>query len=120
MGEHISSWPSAASAPDPLQSDGGDGPVQRFARTLLVLVLLSVWRLPGAHHAQASPPPLRIGAVFPLIGQMAPLARQEYRGVRIARDLINKTGGVGGRRIVLVTRELDQPGQAASVMRALH
>src|SRR3954464_15704714 len=46
----------------------------------------------------ASPGPVRIGAVFPLQGSLAPLAREEYRGVQIARDLANARGGVNGRQ----------------------
>lgn len=94
--------------------------MHRIARALLVIMLLFLCRLPGAQATQASAPPLRIGAVFPLTGQMAPLARQEYRGVQIAADLVNGAGGIGGRRIVLDTRELDQPGQAGAVMQKLH
>jgi len=63
---------------------------------------------------------IRIGAVFPLSGSMSPLARQEYRGIRIAQELVNAAGGIHGRAIVLDTRELDTPAQARSVMRSLH
>jgi branched-chain amino acid transport system substrate-binding protein len=93
--------------------------VQRLARACFVGALIALWLLPAVPPVHASPATLRIGAVFPLSGQMAPLARQEYRGVQIAADLINAAGGIAGRRIVLVTRELDQPGQANAVMQAL-
>jgi ABC-type branched-subunit amino acid transport system substrate-binding protein len=50
--------------------------------------------------------PLRIGAVFPMGGSQAPLARQELAGVQIAARLVNQQGGVNGRPIQLVTRDL--------------
>lgn len=76
----------------------------------------------GAHAAPSTQKPsasIRIGAVFPLHDSMGPLARDENRGVQIARELVNAAGGVDGRRIVLDTRELDWPGQATAVMRSL-
>ena len=55
---------------------------------------------------------IKVGAVFPLSGPQAPLARQEYLGVEIARDFVNADGGARGRRIELVTRDITSPSQA--------
>jgi branched-chain amino acid transport system substrate-binding protein len=49
---------------------------------------------------------VKVGAVFPLSGPQAPLAKQEYAGVQIARDLVNADGGVDGAPIELITRDL--------------
>src|SRR3981189_2189204 len=49
---------------------------------------------------------IKVGAVFPLSGPQAPLAKQEYAGVQIARDLVNADGGVAGAPIELITRDL--------------
>lgn len=49
---------------------------------------------------------IRIGALFPLSGPQAPLARQEFAGIDIARQFVNADGGVAGRPIELVTRDL--------------
>jgi branched-chain amino acid transport system substrate-binding protein len=49
---------------------------------------------------------ITVGALFPLSGPQAPLAAQEYAGVAIARDLVNQDGGVHGKPISLVTRNL--------------
>lgn len=49
---------------------------------------------------------VKVGAIFPLSGPQAPLAKQEYAGVQIARDLVNADGGVDGAPIELVTRDL--------------
>jgi branched-chain amino acid transport system substrate-binding protein len=51
---------------------------------------------------------------------LGPLAREEYRGVQIARSLVNAAGGVHGQQIELVTRELQEPTAAQSVMDGLH
>ena len=63
--------------------------------------------------------PIRIGAVFPLDGDAADLAGQELRGVRIAADMINADGGVGGREVALDVRALDSADDAPVVMSAL-
>jgi branched-chain amino acid transport system substrate-binding protein len=73
----------------------------------------------GATGAPASPPTIRIGAVFPISGSAASLAGQELRGVQIAADLLNATGGVAGRRIELDVRELESADQAPAVMASL-
>ncbi len=55
---------------------------------------------------------VKVGAVFPLSGPQAPLAKQEYAGVQIARDLVNADGGVDGAPIELVTRDLTSQSDA--------
>jgi branched-chain amino acid transport system substrate-binding protein len=57
---------------------------------------------------------IKVGAVFPLSGSQAPLAKQEYAGVQIARDLVNADGGVDGAPIELVTRDLTSESDAAA------
>jgi branched-chain amino acid transport system substrate-binding protein len=73
----------------------------------------------GATSAPASSLPIRIGAVFPISGSAASLAGQELRGVQIAADLVNATGGVAGRRIELDVRDLESADQAPAVMASL-
>src|SRR5260370_8850169 len=53
------------------------------------------------------------GALFPLTGPQAPLAKQEYAGVQIARDFANADGGVAGAPIALITKELTSQSDAA-------
>src|ERR1700736_1174185 len=52
------------------------------------------------------PASVKVGAVFPLSGPQAPLAKQQYAGVQIARDLVNADGGIDGAPIELITRDL--------------
>ena len=92
------------------------------ARRLILAILMICVSLvlgPRGSTSHAAPNPIHIGAVFPLRGSIGQLAGEEYRGVEIARDLVNADGGVAGRTIVLDTRELDTPSDAPSVMRSL-
>ena len=57
---------------------------------------------------------VKIGALFPLSGPQAPLAKQEYAGVQIARDLVNADGGVDGAPIELITRDLVSESEATA------
>jgi len=57
---------------------------------------------------------IKVGAIFPLSGPQAPLAKQEYAGVQIARDLVNADGGVEGAPIELITRDLTSESDATA------
>jgi branched-chain amino acid transport system substrate-binding protein len=57
---------------------------------------------------------VKVGAVFPLSGPQAPLAKQEYAGVQIARDLVNADGGVDGAPVELITRDLVAESDASA------
>jgi branched-chain amino acid transport system substrate-binding protein len=57
---------------------------------------------------------IKVGALFPLTGAQAPLAKQEYAGVQIARDLANADGGVDGVPITLIAQDLTSEAGAAS------
>lgn len=68
----------------------------------------------------ASPPsPVVVGALYPLSGPMSPLAREEYQGVLVARDLVNQDGGVGGHPLQVVTREVESADQMPAAARDL-
>ena len=72
--------------------------------------------LVGCGLASPSGDVIRIGAVFPLSSNAAALAGPELAGVRIAADLVNADGGVGGRRIELEVRDLRARADADAVM----
>src|SRR5256714_2552824 len=57
---------------------------------------------------------IKVGALFPLTAAQAPLAKQEYAGVQIAREFVNADGGVDGAPITLITRDLTSDADAAS------
>src|SRR3989441_12239642 len=62
---------------------------------------------------------LKVGALFPLTGTQAPLAKQEYAGVQIAKDLVNADGGVDGVPIALLTKDLTAESDAAGRVQEL-
>ena len=55
-----------------------------------------------------------MGTVFPLTGPQAPLAKQEYAGVQIARDFVNADGGVNGVPVSLITKDITETSKAAA------
>jgi branched-chain amino acid transport system substrate-binding protein len=88
-------------------------------RRLLVSVLLPVALLAAVAAPTSASRVIRIGALFPLTGPQSTLARQEYQGVEIARDMFNMDGGVAGVPVQLDSRELDDPSTAVSAVRSL-
>src|ERR1700736_113613 len=62
---------------------------------------------------------IKVGALFPLSGAQAPLAKQEYAGVQIARDLANADGAVDGAPISLITRDMTSEADATARVRDL-
>ncbi len=63
---------------------------------------------------------VKVGALFPLSGPQAPLAKQEYAGVQIARDFVNADGGVAGAPVTLITKELTSEADAADRVQELN
>jgi branched-chain amino acid transport system substrate-binding protein len=89
-------------------------------RRLIVVVVAAslvagIIGLRAWHAADA----IRIGAVFPLDGNAASLARQQELGVQIARDLVNADGGIDGRPVELEVRDLERGQDATAVMASL-
>src|SRR5918993_11738 len=65
----------------------------RHLRPLLVLLVL----LLVASCTSDPPEPVRVGAIYPLSGTQGMGGIDEYHGVRVAAELVNAEGGVGGR-----------------------
>lgn len=86
-------------------------------RALICVAIVAGVALTGTAPGRAAGT-IRVGAAFPLMS-MGGLARQEYTGVEIAADLVNRDGGVAGNRIVLVARPLNETAEAGPVMRSL-
>jgi branched-chain amino acid transport system substrate-binding protein len=79
---------------------------------LLALVVLAI-----ANPARAAD--MKIGALFPLSGGMALLGDECFRGVQLAVDERNATGGINGQKIVLVKADAVDASQAVSEARRL-
>ena len=94
----------------------------RLVRRLQVIALVALILSAGCGPSSASSGPIKVGALFPLSGPQAPLAQQEYAGVQIARDFVNAEGGVRGRQIQLIPKELtvreDAPARVDELQKA--
>src|SRR5215208_3577447 len=83
---------------------------------LALVAVASIAIVVGGWRVAAGLNVLRIGAVFPLSSNAAGLAGPELAGVRIAVDLINADGGIGGRRVQLEVRDLRSRDESDAVM----
>jgi branched-chain amino acid transport system substrate-binding protein len=90
-----------------------------MVRRLLPAVILAGAVLAALAAPTSAARVIRVGALFPLNGTMSTLARQEYQGVEIARDMVNMDGGVNGNPVQLDARELDDPTAAGAAVRSL-
>ncbi|MGH7263725.1 MAG: ABC transporter substrate-binding protein [Candidatus Rokuibacteriota bacterium] len=64
--------------------------------------------------------PIKIGWIGPLSGWGAPGGTAITRGAQLAIDHVNAAGGIGGRKLVLVTRDSEAtPAKAVTVAREL-
>ena len=87
----------------------GTAAVTRALTCVVVLALV----LPGCGGSGgAGSNTIRVAAVYPLSGPVAVDGIDEYDGVRVAADLVNASGGVGGKKIDLV--RADAPNAAAA------
>jgi branched-chain amino acid transport system substrate-binding protein len=85
----------------------------------LGVLLLCIALAPSLLACGTGRSPIRIGAVFPISGNAASLAVPELQGVQIAADLVNADGGIDGRRVELVVRDLRSRDEADGVMAEL-
>jgi len=83
-------------------------------RESIVVALAFLLSACGTATNGTSQATIKVGAVFPLTGPQAPLARQEYAGVQIARDFVNADGGVNGVPVSLITKDITETSQAAA------
>jgi branched-chain amino acid transport system substrate-binding protein len=88
-------------------------PLVRF-RQLAAIGLVLACAACATAPSPAGAASIKVGALFPLSGPQAPLAKQEYAGVQIARDLVNSDGGVDGTPIALITKELTSQADATA------
>ena len=75
-------------------------------------LLISTVALGSAMAQDAEP--WRIGALYPLTGNLALLGNENLNGAQIAVDMINEDGGVDGHMIELVTGDASTPDKAQS------
>ncbi|HYG91084.1 MAG TPA: ABC transporter substrate-binding protein [Azospirillum sp.] len=66
----------------------------------------------GAAVPSQAADPLKIGVLFPLSGPMALIGNEAYQAAEVARDMINKRGGVLGRPVTYAVADAPAPTAA--------
>ncbi len=72
-----------------------------------------------ARGARAQDSEWRIGALYPLSGNLSVLGTEALAGTEVAIDLANEQGGVAGRRVALVKADATSPANATNEARRL-
>ena len=85
--------------------------IRQFQRALIAALALTV-SASGAMAQQAQP--WRIGALYPLTGNLALLGNENLNGAKVAVEMINESGGVAGRPVELVPGDASTPDKAQS------
>jgi branched-chain amino acid transport system substrate-binding protein len=88
----------------------------RTTRGILVTAIVVTALVAAACTRASSPGSIRVGAVYPLSGAQGPGGIDEYRGVRLAAQLVNASGGVDGRPIALVPVDVTRGDAAPSAV----
>src|ERR671931_351581 len=65
----------------------------RRVLVLLLAVLAAATACTSSGGGSADPPPIRIGAIYPLSGTQGPGGVEEFLGVQVAAQLVNRDGG---------------------------
>lgn len=87
--------------------------MKRLAVAMLALIALS-------SSCSSGPDAIVVGAVYPTAGGQGMGGIEEFRGVRLAADLVNREGGVRGRPIRLALEPADSfDGAPGAVQRAV-
>lgn len=83
-------------------------------KKVLLSVLMFAFLLFSSTQAVLAANTWRIGTIFPVTGPNAKNGTKNFDGVKIATEMINDTGGVLGKKVVLVSADAPDPQAAAS------
>ena len=85
----------------------------------LVIGLLVVVALASSCGTTGNGDTLTVGALYPTTGPQAAAGIEELRGVRLAVERVNSSGGIDGKRLRLVTADAPTPESAAGALHSL-
>lgn len=85
--------------------------MRKFTMVLLSLVLILA-ACGGGGGSSSDDGPIKIGALYPLTGDLALLGEESYRGVELAVEEFNANGGIDGREIEIVSGDAVDPDAA--------
>ncbi len=106
----MSKMPADPQARDPAPR----GPGRRSLGALLAGPALLGRAARAQQHAE-----WRLGALFPLTGNLSVLGTEALAGAEVAVEMANERGGVLGRRVALVTADATSPANATNEARRL-
>jgi branched-chain amino acid transport system substrate-binding protein len=87
--------------------------VKRTFIGVIVMALVAIGCSGSGRH------PLVIGAIYPLSGTQGPGGVEEYHGVRLAVDMVNRAGGVAGRSVELHSLDVADQDAVPGAINAL-
>ena len=79
----------------------------------IAAVAVTLLIISGAKNNQKSPEVVTIGGVFALTGDSAPFGEMEQKGALLAIKEINEQGGIKGKRLQLVSEDMQSKAQAS-------
>jgi len=89
-------------------------------RRIAVAALCGLLAAAGLAACGSSPPPIVVGAVYPLHSSELPAGADEFSGVRLAAEMTNEAGGVRGRQIRILPIDAPGPDAAPAAVELLH
>jgi branched-chain amino acid transport system substrate-binding protein len=92
----------------------------RTLRTVLATAVVASLLAACTQHASTTDGTVRVGAIYPLSGSQGPGGLAEFRGVQIAADMANASGGIDGHPVRLVPVDAPAASTAASAVELLH
>jgi branched-chain amino acid transport system substrate-binding protein len=92
----------------------------RSLRTLLGAALIASLLASCTGHTTTPGEAIRVGAIYPLSGSQGPGGLAEFRGVQVAADMANASGGVDGTPIRLVPVDAPAASTAGPAVDILH
>lgn len=81
---------------------------------VLALILAACGGGGGGGESASEDEPIKIGALYPLTGDLALLGDESYRGAELAVEEFNENGGLDGRKVELVRGDAVDPDAAQS------
>ena len=90
------------------------------AKRIVAIIALSLTGAATLLPAKAADPAtINIGIIMPLTGSLGLLGKETLNGMEVARSLVNKAGGVNGRKIVYKISDAPTPADATTVAGSL-
>ncbi len=85
-----------------------------------VAIVLSILAVLGGSCSSGSPRPVLVGAVYPTSGSQGPGGIEEFHGVELATDMVNRAGGIDGRPVQLRAIDVPSADVAPEAIARLH